>query len=256
MSTGESTSALQGVTELGPRKKRVFAFVDGFNLFHAIDRFDHGNTEADKRRYQGYKWLNLHSLLSRFIHDNEELIRVFYFTTYPRWDEAKRLRHQTYASAQKHLGVEVVLGEFKTKELICRASCKQPFLAWEEKQTDINIAVSMIEWSNDYDAAILVTADSDQVPTIKLLRKLHPDKTIISLPPIGRGCKELKKVCHLQSRMTESHLRECQLPNPIFLGEKGHQLAFLVKPASWPAPPTAIESEEFPSSISIVSEDS
>jgi uncharacterized LabA/DUF88 family protein len=248
MSTGEKVSPLQFDEVQQPRKKRVFAFIDGFNLYHAIERFDRGATEVDKQRYQGYKWLNLNSLLAQFIRNDEELSKVFYFTTFPVWDEAKRLRHQTYASAQKYMGAEVILGEFKSKELICRAVCKQPFRAWEEKQTDINIAVSMMEWVDSYDTAILLTADSDQVPTVKLLRRLHPEKTIISLPPIGRGCKELKKVCNLQSKMVEAHLRACQLPNPISVSKNGRQVALLVKPASWPAPPEEID-EEGPQSI-------
>ena len=74
MSTSEKASLLPFSGEQQPGKKRVFAFIDGFNLYHAIERFDRGGTEADKQRYQGYKWLNLSSLLTQFVRDNEELV--------------------------------------------------------------------------------------------------------------------------------------------------------------------------------------
>ena len=42
-------------------KMRVIAFIDGFNLYHALEEFKHGVDEADKGRYRKYKWLCLTS---------------------------------------------------------------------------------------------------------------------------------------------------------------------------------------------------
>ncbi|HEV7675863.1 MAG TPA: NYN domain-containing protein [Candidatus Angelobacter sp.] len=211
-------------------KTKVYGFVDGFNLYHAIDHFDHGVDDSDKARYRKYKWLCLTSLIKRFVAPKtEELAGIEYFTTYPTWDDGKRMRHQVFASAQAVMGVHYTLGNFKDKTVTCRAECKHDFTMHEEKQTDINIAVAMIDFADRYDKLILVTADSDQVPAVKLLRKLYPEKRVAVLPPIGRGAKELSKVCHETFKMTEDHLKACQLPNPLPI----HKNAVLIKPPTW-----------------------
>lgn len=213
---------------------RVMTFIDGFNLYHALNKFDFGLDAADQARFQKYKWLCLKSLVGRFVKPKSEmLVGVEYFTTYPTWDEAKRLRHAAYVSAQICMGVHVTFGEFKKKNVDCRATCKQSFSMNEEKQTDINIATAMLELAGNYDKLILMTADSDQVPALKLIKKLHPQKQLAILPPIGRVAKELTQVCDEHFTMTEQHLIDCQLPNPIPIIRNGMQKSTLHKPASW-----------------------
>jgi uncharacterized LabA/DUF88 family protein len=214
---------------------RVLAFIDGFNLYHALDTFTRGATQLDKTRFRKYKWLCLTSLIKKFVAPKTEaLIGVEYFTTYPNWDEAKRLRHLTYVSAQQRLGVHVTLGEFKKRTIECRATCSQEFLMNEEKQTDVNIAIAMIDLAQQYDKLILVTADSDQAPALKLLKKMYPEKRLAVLPPIGRKAKELSRESHQTFKMTEQHLIDCQLPNPFPLIRDGKQYGLLEKPAIWP----------------------
>src|SRR6266404_2373640 len=139
-------------------KKRVLAFIDGFNLYHALDKYDRGATPTDQARYQRYKWLCLKSLISTFIRPNDEVLEgVEYFTSYPTWNESKRLRHATYVSAQIYMGVHVIFGEFKKKTVDCRALCMKEFQLNEEKQTDVNIATAMVDMQARYDKLILVT---------------------------------------------------------------------------------------------------
>jgi uncharacterized LabA/DUF88 family protein len=213
---------------------RVLALIDGFNLYHALDKLDRAATPQEQTKYRKYKWLCLTSLIKRFVAPHGEvLVGVEYFTTYPEWNPDKKLRHGTYVSAQIKMGVHVTFGEFKQKTVTCRASCKENFITHEEKQTDINIAVAMFDLSARYDKLILLTADSDQVPAIKLARKLYPTKIFASLPPIGRKSKELRQCCHQSFKMTEEHLRDCQLPNPLPVTHEGKQYGVLVKPPSW-----------------------
>jgi uncharacterized LabA/DUF88 family protein len=215
---------------------RVYGFVDGFNLYHALERFEPAVPVPDPDRYQKYKWLCLTSLLNRFISPkSEKLVGVEYFTAYPNWDnsDAKRFRHQTYVSAQRQMGVHVTLGEFKSDMITCKI-CRHPFRRYVEKQTDINIAVSLISFADRYDKAILLTADSDQVPTINLLRGLYPEKKFAILPPIGRGAKDLIKACHEHFKMTEEHLVACQLPNPFPITKDGKTTGYLAKSPIWP----------------------
>lgn len=51
---------------------RVYGFVDGFNLYHALERFEPAVRVADPDRYQKYKWLCLTSLINRFISAKSE----------------------------------------------------------------------------------------------------------------------------------------------------------------------------------------
>lgn len=212
---------------------RVMAFIDGFNLYHAINKYDRGKDEAEQRQYQKYKWLCLTSLIKVFLKGNETLAGVEYFTSYPPWDPDKRLRHATYVSAQIHKGVRVTFGEFKKKTVECRGACLQSFQINEEKQTDVNIATSMLRLHASYDKLILLTADSDQVPALKLVKQLYPEKILAVLPPIGRNSKELQKECSSRYHMTEAHLIACQLPNPVVVMHNGVQTCTLNKPTTW-----------------------
>ncbi len=217
-------------------KKRVFAMIDGFNLYHALMEFRGGTTEQERAKYQKYKWLCFRTLISRSLDlETEELSEVIIFTSYPYWDQGKRMRQQTYLTALKYTGVTHVLGEFKENWINCRARCKETFDKPAEKQTDVNIAIAIIERANDYDILILITGDSDQVPAIRLLKKLHPKKVVYILPPIGRNSKELVKAAGKNSRkiMREEDLVASLLPNPVEGKNADDKIVQIWKPASW-----------------------
>ncbi len=55
--------------------RRVYVYVDGFNLYHAID--DLGDDSL--------KWLDLWSLSESLIAQNETLYAVKYFSAYATW---------------------------------------------------------------------------------------------------------------------------------------------------------------------------
>ena len=55
-----------------PKKLKVHCFVDGFNLYHALDWFNDGKTEEENHKYRKYKWLSLRDLASCFISSGTE----------------------------------------------------------------------------------------------------------------------------------------------------------------------------------------
>lgn len=65
---------------------RVYAFVDGFNLYHSL--VDYIGSHPS---YTKVKWLDLHALTSRFIKpDREHLVKVIYFSAeYPLASRSK-----------------------------------------------------------------------------------------------------------------------------------------------------------------------
>ena len=99
-------------------------------------------------------------------------------------------RHKTYLNALKISGVKVVLGEFKEKYIYPCPDCRQKksdekILKHEEKHTDVNIAITMLEYAfkNKFDRVYLLSGDNDYVPVVKRVKELYPEKEIIISPP-------------------------------------------------------------------------
>lgn len=209
-------------------------FVDGFNLYHSLNFFQNANTVDEQIRYKKYKWLCLWNLIDRYVDSSlGKLVGVEYFTASPTWDAVKAARHSTYLDALVARKVRFTLGEFKKKTVKCKASCKEIFTSFEEKQTDVNISTSLIAKAPEYDVAILLTADSDQVPAVRLLKSMYPEKEAHSLPPIGRRSKELSRVCDQTYKMSEDALIACQMPS-MFEVPRGNGVYRHIKPSTWP----------------------
>jgi hypothetical protein len=113
----------------------VIAYVDGFNLYHGLhDRYG--------RRYL---WLDLGHLVQR-LRPKDHVAAVRYFTALVRDDPQALARQRTYLAAlAAHSGgsVEVVLGRYQSKTVSCR-QCGNSWPSYEEKETDVNIAVSIV----------------------------------------------------------------------------------------------------------------
>ena len=112
----------------------VIAYVDGFNLYHGLrDRY-----------HRRYLWLDLEHLVQR-LRPNDQIVAVRYFTALVRDDPAALARQRTYLDAlSSHTGtIEIVLGRYQAKHLTCR-QCGSVWTSYEEKETDVNVAVSIV----------------------------------------------------------------------------------------------------------------
>ena len=116
--------------------KQVVFFVDGFNIYHAL---------KENQEFHKYKWLNLKSLCVMFLSKNENLKSVFYFTAITPWNPLKRERHEKLIRAYKNENIQVVEDKFKKITKTCLADCKKEFKTYEEKQTDVNIAIYLLK---------------------------------------------------------------------------------------------------------------
>src|SRR6267143_5088630 len=84
------------------KQSRVMCFVDGFNLYHALNWYMYGQTEEENRQYRKYKWLSLTALAKCYISPvSQQLVGVKYFTTLSSTNPMKRFRHQLYVWAQE-----------------------------------------------------------------------------------------------------------------------------------------------------------
>lgn len=139
-------------------------------------------------------------------------------------------RHRILIRALQAHKVSVILGKFKRRDRRCTA-CGHVYPTFEEKQTDVNIAIRLFEAAiyDRFDTAIIVSGDSDLVPSIQAVKATFPAKRIGVVIPIGRRAEELKGICDFHIKMREKHLRDSQFPDQVDLGNG----EILSRPLSW-----------------------
>jgi uncharacterized LabA/DUF88 family protein len=218
-------------------KKRVAFFVDGFNIYHAINSLG----------VEYYKWLDLCSLASSFIDPSRmNLESVSYFTSEPTHirDRSVLDRHRAYTDALRSKGVRVILGSFKKADERCQvATCThfdRHYTRNREKHTDVNIAIHMLQgaYENEYDVAYLISADSDLVPVVRMLTSPPLEKTIRVIAPPGTvHSKDLGSMVGKSNlkRIAKITLERCLLPDSIDLGGK-----LIVRPSKYDPPYTSL----------------
>lgn len=206
---------------------KVVFFVDGFNLYHALDYFQSG---PDHKRYHKYKWISLARLAKCYVTAKDKIQEILYFTTLCTWDAGKAERHKILIKALENEGISVVYGEFKRKDKTCRL-CGKTFQSFEEKQTDVNIAIYLFQYAirGLYDRAVIVSGDTDLIPAIKAVQSTFPQKKIGVVIPIGRASEDIKLQADFHHKMKEKHLASSRLPDTITLADKSE----LVCPPNW-----------------------
>ncbi len=157
--------------------RRVIVYIDGFNLYHSI---------ADLNE-PSLKWLNLWSLSQSLVRENEQLIAVKYCSAFATWMAGPFARHRQYVRALECTGVQTIMGRFKEKPRECN-QCHARWTSHEEKETDVNIAIHLIKdvLTNQFDRAIVISADSDLVPAVNMAKKYDHTKNIDVVAPPKR----------------------------------------------------------------------
>jgi uncharacterized LabA/DUF88 family protein len=188
--------------------ERVIAFIDGFNLYHSLEE-DHA--------YRKYKWLDLHKLVELLVPPGN-LREVYFFTALTMWNPEKANRHKIYIRALESTGIHVVYGQFKKRDRFC-PNCRANYSAHEEKQTDVNIAIHLLKLAIEdrYDTALVLSGDSDLIPSVKAVKSTFASKKVGVVIPIGRRAEELKMECDFHIKLREKNLAKCLFDDPITL---------------------------------------
>ena len=80
----------------------------------------------------------------------------------------------------------------------------------EEKESDVNFAVELLNraWRKEFDRAIIVTADTDIVPVLQMIKRDHPALQLTAAIPERRygNALALRNACHDSLRIKETHL--------------------------------------------------
>ncbi|MBI5169793.1 MAG: NYN domain-containing protein [Candidatus Eisenbacteria bacterium] len=210
---------------------RTVFLVDGFNLYHSLcaARLRTGGSST--------KWLDLPRLcqgLLSIVGGQAELSRVVLFSALARHREGTSPgtieRHSRYLDAMLALGVEVELGHFKRRPHHC-SKCFARTVQYEEKETDVAIATTMLEcfFEDRCEAVVLVSGDSDLAPAVRTARRLFPSRRVIAGFPYARHSDELKLAASAHFKLTAEHYGRCQLPTPL-MTQSGR---LIHKPAGW-----------------------
>ncbi|MGC5703839.1 NYN domain-containing protein [Pseudomonas sp. NFXW11] len=215
---------------------RTAFFVDGYNLFYGL--------LADTR----FKWLDLPRLLLHIVQIEEpasRLASVDYFTSSVKPSLATRGRaskeaQDTYIRALKAAKVKVHLGRHQLEpakaprfvDKSTHASRQDTVDIWklEEKETDVNLAVSMYRLaskqacrpaSERIEQLVLVSGDTDMTPALRAIREDFPELTLgvilpyrpeYQRPPPG----SLKALAHWMRRViTAEELQGHQFPHRV-----------------------------------------
>lgn len=160
---------------------RVWVLIDGFNWYHAIkDAISQGACGASA------KWLDCYAMAARTVQQNcgpHTLEEVRWYTAYVRNNQPAVDRHRWYQRALEAVGVKTILGKYKKKSAWC-AKCNRRYTAWEEKATDVNIAIDIIAGAaeDSYDELFLFSGDSDLAPAVLRARTTWGKKVHVAVP--------------------------------------------------------------------------
>lgn len=188
---------------------RVACYVDGFNMYHALDALDKPKL----------KWLNLKTLASTFLRDGDELVATYYFTAVHTHDPKRCQRHKRYIDALEAVGVTVIQSKFQSVDRYCKRSDRScPFL--EEKQTDVALATTLLADALEglIDRAILISADSDHVPVVRMVQAKRPLVQLTLAPPPNRlqNARDLGSYIQDRKEVNVGRIERCLLPRSVY----------------------------------------
>jgi len=189
---------------------RLITYIDGFNFYFGL------RTEGWRRYY----WLDPRRLGIRLLKGGQSLVHTHYFTarissSNAKPDKAKR--QQLYLEAvQTCPDTTLHYGHYLGKTVTCQ-KCKATWTSFEEKMTDVNIAVQLLRdaYADAFDTAILVSGDSDLFAPIETIRALFPTKRVLVAFPPSRHSKKLESIAHATFTLGRKVIQDSQFPDQV-----------------------------------------
>ena len=188
---------------------RVIAYIDGFNLYFGLKQ----------ARFKRYYWLDVAALARTLLRPGQQLVATHYFSARIRdngHNVADQRRQNDYLEALATQGVRCHFGHYLEKPKRCR-QCGAQWREYEEKMTDVNIAIQLMTDAFDdaFDVALVMSGDSDLTTPVRRVRERFSDKRVIVAFPPGRHSSELKRYANGYLSIGEDKLRASQLPAEI-----------------------------------------
>ena len=182
------------------------------------------------------RWLDLDALCSWLLHavpGRCEVAGIVYFSALARHMEASRpgtvARHLRYLDALQATGVETILSQFKRRQVRC-LYCGRVRDRWEEKQTDVGIAVRLMRLAaaGACDRVLVVSGDTDLVPAISEARSTWTARIGVAFPA-RRANAQLRAVADWTINLDAGAYARHQFPT-VVTGKDG---AVIRRPDSW-----------------------
>jgi uncharacterized LabA/DUF88 family protein len=203
---------------------RVIVYIDGFNLYFGLR----------SKGWRRYYWLNVHQLSLALLKPGQRLNAVHYFTARIRANgqNVDDMRRQSlYIEALQTLpDTTLHFGHYLDKPRQCR-QCGAQWMDYEEKMTDVNIAVQMLADAFDdrFDTALIISADSDLTTPVSKVRQRFPAKRVVIAQPPGRHSTALCNSASGHFTIGEAKLRASQFPDHVQRADG----FVLLRPAHW-----------------------
>lgn len=173
---------------------RVAVFIDGLNVMFRL-------------RESGWEeFFDICHLASRLA-KNRDLVGVHYFR--PRPSRPPIRTQQQYWDEMSYLAkVEQDL-QTNHGRLIRYGYMRRRGRVWSEKQTDVWVAADMLNgaFKNEYDVAILLTADSDLVPAVEMVNLWGKSVELVTFPKSNPAIGDLLRVVNTSTTARRSWFR-------------------------------------------------
>ncbi|MFN8494631.1 MAG: NYN domain-containing protein [Caldilineaceae bacterium] len=203
---------------------KTVVYVDGFNLYYGA------------LKGTPYRWLNLVKLCQLML-PRDDIRQIKYFTalvTSRAKNPDQATRQQTYLRAlQTILNLQIIYGHFLSHEimmpLVPPRTGQVKVIKTEEKGSDVNLAIHLVSdgFRNAYDAAVIVSNDSDLLPPIQFVKE-ELGKLVGILNPQKHGSVVLAATAHFVKNIRPNVLRNSQFPTTL-TDAKGR----FTKPTRW-----------------------
>ena len=217
-------TASSGQDSEAGRNTRVVVYIDGFNLYYGMR----------SRGWRRYYWLDLNRLAVRLLRPGQRLAGVKYFTARVIPDAGsvdKARRQNIYLEALGTLpDLDIHYGYYLPKMQRC-STCGTTWQTYEEKMTDVNIAVELVAdaYDDTFDTAIVVSADSDLARPITTIREGFPGKRVVAAFPPNRVSKLLRSVAAASLTIGHGVLSNSQFPERVVTSDG----QVLTRPRRW-----------------------
>ncbi|MCL2511016.1 MAG: NYN domain-containing protein [Bacteroidales bacterium] len=190
-------------------KQKVIVYVDGFNFYYGLK----------SKSWRKYYWLDMVKFAEKLLRPHQELVEVRYFSAKPiGYEKAKRQDTFLQANKLNHKFI-IHLGSYLSKQITCKF-CNNIITSFEEKETDVRIATSMLAdvYQKRCDITMLISADSDLVPPIERIKELDKKHKVIVCFPPDRHSSNLRKWSNGVKILSGLRLyEECLLPETVTL---------------------------------------
>lgn len=190
--------------------KRVVMFIDSSNFYFHSKKF----LEVKKLKYNWESLIeDLYNLCVHDLEDECELSKVFYYCSIPD----PRINHKAYSKQKKFLNTisnipnVVVKGSYLMTDQIKNISTEKGV------DTQLSVDMTMMAVQNQYDIAILLSADGDFCYAAQIIKNLG--KYLITCNPPGATCKALYQICDKAVRT-----KKCLLKNSIIEDGDMHEI--------------------------------